>query len=115
MKQEISDSALYWALFNCFELRLPGQAILDIAQPGPADEAVAYWTPKVFAQVEADAFPNAPTPEKIRRELKEYGAWDAEELADDEANRQRLVWCAAWNIAEESEPDCSKPVSASAQ
>ena len=40
-------------------------------------------------------------PEKIRAQLEEYGAWDENELADDEQNRQRIVWIAAGNIKEE--------------
>lgn len=33
-------------------------------------------------------------------ELKEYGAWDDDELADHEHNLQRLVWLAAGDIVE---------------
>lgn len=33
-------------------------------------------------------------PESIRKELKEYGAWDEEELKDDESNRMRILWIA---------------------
>jgi hypothetical protein len=40
-------------------------------------------------------------PANIARELKEYGAWDAEELADAERNQIRLIWIAAGNIREE--------------
>lgn len=40
-------------------------------------------------------------PDAIRDELREYGAWDADELADDEQNRARIVWIAAGNIREE--------------
>jgi len=28
----------------------------------------------------------------VRSELREYGAWDAVELADDAQNAQRLLW-----------------------
>lgn len=38
----------------------------------------------------------------IRAELKEYGTWDAEDLADAAANRERILWIAAGNIAEEA-------------
>lgn len=41
--------------------------------------------------------------EAIAEELKEYGAWNEEELKDAEANRERFVWVAAGNIVEESE------------
>ena len=33
--------------------------------------------------------------------LREYGAWDDDELADDEMNRIRIAWIAAGNIREE--------------
>lgn len=110
MKTKLDPSALYWASFNRFELRLPGDAVNDIARSGQNDEAVAFWEGKVRAIMVDDNFTNRPTSESIRAELKEHGAWDAEELADDERNWNRLVWLAAWNIADSDEPDCSEPV-----
>ena len=111
MKNQIIDNpdALFWASFNRFELRLPGQAIMDICQSGDNGPAVDFWADKIAAQVEADGFTLRPTPEKIRAELAEQGAWDDAELADDAANWRRLVWCAAWNIFEDDVPDCSEP------
>lgn len=103
-------SALYWASFNCFELRLPGEAVEEIAQSGANDAAVSHWAPLIAEQVTKDNFPNRPTPEKIRAELKEHGAWNTEELANDAKNWERLVWLAAWDIFEEESPDCSDPV-----
>jgi hypothetical protein len=38
----------------------------------------------------------------IADELRGYGAWDNEELLDNEANRERIVWIAAGNIVEEN-------------
>jgi hypothetical protein len=110
MKPNINPNSLYWASFNRFELRLSGQCVLDCYHSGDCESDVLHWVPKVRAQIEADNFRNAPTPDAIRAELKEYGAWDAEELADDEQNFVRLVWCAAGNIAEDSQPDDSEPV-----
>lgn len=40
-------------------------------------------------------------PDAIRYELKGYGAWDEEELADNEMNRVRFVWVAAGQIVDE--------------
>ncbi len=111
MKTETIDpSALCWATFNCFELRLPGQCVLDCAHSGQCDDDVEAWKPKIIAQIESDNFPNRPTPEAIREELSEYGAWDEEELADDDANMDRLIWSAANNIREDDERDCSEPI-----
>ena len=112
MKAIITENpaALFWASFNSFEMRLPAQAVAEIAQSGSNDAAVAHWAPIVAAQVEADNFRNRPTPDKIRAELAEYGAWDERELEDDAANWHRIVWCAAHNIAEDDAPDCSEPL-----
>jgi hypothetical protein len=112
MKASLTDhpAALYWASFNRFELRLSGEAVCAIAHPGPADADVAEFAPKVRKQMEADNFPNKPTPAKIRAELDEYGTWDDEELKNDAANWRRLVWIAACNIAADDAPDCSEPV-----
>ena len=38
--------------------------------------------------------------EVLRTELRECGAWDAEELADHDQNIQRLLWIAAGDISE---------------
>lgn len=109
-KNTIKPRSLYWASFNYFEFRLPGQAVIDCAHSGRCDGDVARWAPKIKEQVARDNFPNKPTPEAIRAELREYGAWDAAELADDDANWQRIVWLAAGHISEDDAPDCSKPV-----
>lgn len=108
--QTINPDALYWASFNRFELRLPGRCVLDCSHSGPCDDDVAHWVPRIRRQVETDAFRNAPTADAIRAELKEYGAWDADELADDEQNWHRLVWIAAGNISDSEMPDCSEPL-----
>jgi hypothetical protein len=39
-------------------------------------------------------------PKVVADELREYGAWNAGELADHEQNLQRLLWLAAGDIVE---------------
>jgi len=39
-------------------------------------------------------------PEVLASELKEYGAWDSDELADNEQNKVRLLWIASGDILE---------------
>jgi len=109
MTNTLDPSALYWASFNRFEIRLPGEAVADIAQSGSNDEAVAYWAPQI-----ANEWPDRATPEFIAAELAEYGSWEESELMDHATNWQRLVWLAAWDIAESDEPDSSAPVSTQA-
>ena len=111
MKLTIADNpdALFWATFNRFELRIPGQAVLDIAQPGPADSAVDYWAGRINRYAWGEDHAWAPTPARVREELREYGAWDDDDLLDDDENWHRIVWMAACNIAEDEEPDCGEP------
>lgn len=39
-------------------------------------------------------------PESLAKELNEFGAWDADQLASHEDNLQRWVWISAGDIAE---------------
>ena len=110
MKNTINPDAFYWATFNTFELRLSGQCVLDCSHSGQCDDDVAYWTPFVLAQIERDDFHNKPTVDKVRHELNEMGAWNDDQLSDDDENWERLIWIAAGNIADSDEPDCSEPV-----
>ena len=40
------------------------------------------------------------SPPLVAECLREYGAWDAEELADHDANLSRLLWIACGDIVE---------------
>lgn len=99
MHAQVKPDTLYWwsESMGRFELQIPGKAIEDIFRPGPADSAVAYWATRIKRPVEA-------TVEALRTALREYGAWDDEELADDAANWHRVVWCAACDLGDSSEP-----------
>ena len=86
------------AQFNRFELQVPVSVAIDCSQGGKdATEDVDYALRCTPAGDAVDAL----DPEAIREELREYGAWDEDELADDEANRARLLWIASCNIHEE--------------
>jgi hypothetical protein len=80
--------------FERFTLDLPADAIADCSGPGAADDAVAYWAPRIER-------PEDCTPEALSAELREYGAWDDDERADDEANWRRIVWLACCQAKEE--------------
>lgn len=83
----------YTVYFDRGELTLPLQCVRDCSRPGPADDAVAYWVDRVsFDGIDADG---------IRAELAECGAWDDDELADDDENRARFLWVAAGRAADE--------------
>lgn len=87
-----------FATFNRFELQMTKDQSAIASHQGQCDADVAELVthPKIRRQLDrigADA---------IRDELREYGAWDAAELSDDQQNRQRIVWIAAGNIREET-------------
>lgn len=44
-------------------------------------------------------------PEKVRLDLKEFGAWSAVELSDDDANLRRYLWTLAGDIQEEQKTE----------
>ncbi len=72
--------------------RIPRQAIQDCTAPGQdASDAVSYWITKLQFAAPAD---------ETREYLAGYGAWDTEELTDDDSNLQRLFWIICGNLRE---------------
>lgn len=71
----------------------------SVHHTGPCDEDVDLLahTSNLMCQMAAlDA-------NVLREELSEYGCWDDDELKDNVANIQRLLWIAGCDIAEEEE------------
>ena len=85
-----------FASFNRFELQMTRAQAESASHPGPCDSDVEDLVrhPAIARQLRKIA------PDAIAAELKEYGAWDAAELADHAANQRRIVWIAAGNISE---------------
>lgn len=84
------------AYFDRLQLEIPRRAWRDCSGPGPADGPVEYWIDRCGIRWEEI------DPESIRSELKEYGAWNEEELSDDEENRRRIFWIACGNLYDEA-------------
>lgn len=61
---------------------------------GACDEDISYLKslPHIAKQLEGIK------PSDLRDELRWYGAWDHEDLADHEANLERLLWIACGEI-----------------
>ena len=78
-------------MFEGFGLSMPDDAVADCSHQGQCDEDVEYWSARIDR-------PETITPEALAAELREYGAWDQDELADDAANWRRIIWLAAGNI-----------------
>ena len=71
--------------------QLPAECVADCSGAGSKDSAVAYWLERL--QFDAPAF-------WLRSYLKEFGAWDAGELCDHDANRARTLWIWANDVWE---------------
>lgn len=87
-----------FASFNRFEIQMTLDQARQCSQPGKDAEEDVNWLmtlPHIRRQRKK------LDPELIRQELREYGAWDTEELLDDEANWSRILWTAACDISEE--------------
>ena len=82
------------AYFTRFTLEIPDAAIPDCSHAGACDDDVSYWSRRISR-------PDSITPTLLASELKEYGAWDTEELADDEANWHRIIWISCGNLKDE--------------
>ena len=85
------------ALFNRFNLDLPDLAVDDCSHQGPCDKDVDYWHLQVSF--------NHITDDDLLNELREYGAWEIDELLERETNEKRLLWIAAGNLKEGQEND----------
>lgn len=84
------------AEFDRFSISMSLKQAQSASHAGRCDEDVKALLkhPSIIKQLAAIASA------KLVEELKEYGAWDAEELADHEMNKNRIIWLAACNISE---------------
>jgi hypothetical protein len=87
----------YWCTSSGrIELYLTEEQARSASHPGQCDVDVRALSehPNIKAQLDA------LNPEVLRKELKEYGAWDAADLADHEHNKERILWLAAGDICD---------------
>lgn len=70
-----------------------------VCHSGPNDEHVEdiIRLPRIKKQLDK------LDPEAVRNMLREYGAWDKEELKDSLQNLRRLVWIALWDCKEKED------------
>jgi len=73
-------------------VRLSEEVVAGCSGSGAQDANVAAAMPGVEWLADADT---------IRKHPKGYGSWDADELADDDANRERALWVACCDCSEQ--------------
>jgi hypothetical protein len=69
----------------------------SVSHSGQCDDDVLALSKRSDIASQLDAI----DPEDLRKELREYGAWDDEELSDHDQNLQRILWLAGGNIVDE--------------
>lgn len=86
---------MYWT-GNYVELQLTKTHAAIGGHPGPCDADIAYLRrlPAIRRTL------NRLEPEQVRKELKDYGAWDETELSDHDENLNRMLWIACGDITE---------------
>jgi len=88
----------YPAFFERFTIWLTEEEAKTGAHPGRCDDDIDSMLQQDDIKVQLDT----TDAEDIRKELSEYGAWDKEELSNDEDNRRRILWIACGNVKEEN-------------
>jgi hypothetical protein len=83
-----------YVTFNRFEIIITKKEAALMSHQGDCDADVSAALPRYRRQLEKIGV------DKIRDELREYGAWDEEQLADDTENMKRILWLAAGDIQE---------------
>lgn len=86
-----------YATFNRFEIQMTLAQAESASHPGPCDADVAQLLTLPAIKRQLKKIDDAT----LQAELKEYGAWDDEELQDRAANESRIIWLAAGNITDE--------------
>jgi hypothetical protein len=71
---------------------LPDECISDCSAQGSVDEAVEYWVKQLDFE--------APE-QNVKEYLGCFGAWDDDELSDNDSNLQRLLWVVCCDLKEE--------------
>jgi hypothetical protein len=95
-----TNDKTYWSS-GCgrIELQIDLRDAKDCSHSGSCDSDVEWLRscPYIIEQL------SPISPELVANILREYGAWDDGDLADHEANLDRLVWIACCDLAEEME------------
>lgn len=82
------------SLFSRFSISMTEEQALNASDTGPCDDAVESLSQSAGIRAQRETI----HPDDIRRELKEAGAWDDDDLKNDEDNWERILWIAAGNI-----------------
>jgi hypothetical protein len=78
------------------ELRIRKEDAHTCSHPGPADADVKALSARPYIAKQLATL----DPELLVSELREWGAWEPEDLTDHDVNLQRILWLAACDVSE---------------
>ena len=78
------------------DLRITLSDAYTCSHPGQCDDDVLRLMQKPYIKKQLKTL----EPAKLAKELKEFGAWDTDELANHENNLMRWVWISCNDIVE---------------
>lgn len=88
---------MYWTTGSGrIELNITKKDAEICSHPGPCDNDILELSGKPAIKRQLAKIPA----ELLASELKEYGAWDENELQDHSQNLQRILWIAAGDISD---------------
>lgn len=97
MKEQNTAAMEWWSeSLGRIELQIDRADAESCSHSGSCDDDVAELRKAPYIKEQLDAL----APDTVRASLREYGAWDDDELADHDANLTRLLWLACCDIAE---------------
>lgn len=85
------------AYFNRFSIEMTKEEAYSVSHQGACDNEVEILLQNKKIKRQLDKIDTID----LINELKEYGAWENEELEDRQANEARIVWLAGGNIVED--------------
>lgn len=86
------------AYFERFVIELEENDALSGSHPGPYDDDIKALLELPYIKAQFD---DILKPDDIQDELRDYGAWDDDELANDDDNQERILWIACGNVRDE--------------
>lgn len=88
---------MYWTTGSGqIELNITKKDAALCSHQGQCDDDVLRVSQLPYIKKQLDNIPSA----LLASELKEYGAWDENELSDHSQNLQRILWIAAGDISD---------------
>jgi len=86
-----------WTSFNRFEIQMTKKQALSASHSGDCESDVNSLLKLPAIKQQLKKIPD----DTLQDELREYGAWDDEQLKNRHDNEQRIIWLAAGNIADD--------------